>query len=167
MSFVVILRGPAGVGKSTISNKLKEKIQNAVHVDIDKFKHMISKESSNVRTNIAHKIGICFLQELIKNGFSIVVEEIFREDYYKELVKLFEDSNCLVTKVFISAPLEIVIQRDQRRTEKIKGTEVITKLWKEIQPIDEDIILDSSQYNSDEIVEKILFKAKEKFRDFF
>ena len=157
MSFAIIIRGPAGTGKSEISNQLKQDIPNLIHLDIDIFKHILSKESSNVRSEIAHNVGSFFLKQLIKNKFNIVVEEIFREGYYLEVIRLLEKSRYKVIKIFLTASKEVLINRDKKRT-KNKGVEIISKLQKEIIPLKEDLIIDTTDKSIKEIKSIIIRK---------
>lgn len=157
MPFAIIIRGPAGVGKSEISNKLRQDIPNLIHLDIDLFKHIISEESSKVRSDIAHNVGSFFLKQLIQNNFNIIVEEIFREDYYLEIIRLLEESNYKIIKVFLSASKNILVKRDSKRA-KNKGKEIISRLLKEIVPLDEDLIIDTTNKTINQVKSIIIKK---------
>ncbi|MFT4303623.1 MAG: zeta toxin family protein [Candidatus Woesearchaeota archaeon] len=157
MGFAIIIRGPAGTGKSEISNHLKKDIPNIIHLDIDKFKHIISKNSSNVRSAIAHNVGSFFLKQLMENNFNIVVEEIFREEYYNEIIKILEEGDYKIIKVFLTASKEMLLMRDRERA-KNKGEEIIVKLEQEIKPLNEDLIIDTGEKTIEEIKYIILKK---------
>lgn len=157
MSFAILIRGPAGTGKSEISNQLKKDISNLIHLDIDKFKHIISKDSSTIRSTIAHNVGSFFLRQLIKNNFNVVVEEIFREDYYNEVIQILKRSNYKIVKVFLTASKETLLKRDKERA-KNKGEEIISKLEQEIKPLNEDLIIDTTEKTIEEIKSIILKK---------
>lgn len=160
MPFAILLRGPAGAGKSTLGELLKKRLPNAVHLDVDRFKHIISLESSKTRSTIAHNVGLYFLKQLMEHEFPIIVEEIFLPEYYQEVSVFLKKLPYTLLRVFITAPLEVLVERDRTRSVKTKGREVISRLHSEIQPIDEDLVIDSSKYSSDEIVEMILAKLK-------
>ncbi len=157
MSIAIIIRGPAGAGKSEISNQLKNDIPNLIHLDIDQFKHIISKDSSNVRSTIAHNVGSFFLKQLIKNHFNIVVEEIFMEDYYNKIIQILKESDYNIIKIFITASKETLLKRDKNRA-KNKGEKIISKLEKEIKPLNEDLIIDTTNKTIKEIKSIILTK---------
>lgn len=155
MSFAIIIRGPAGTGKSEISNQLKNDIPNLIHLDIDKFKHIISKDSSNIRSTISHDVGSFFLKQLIKNNFNVIIEEIFRKDYYNEIIQILKESNYTILKIFLTASKETLIKRDKHR-DKNKGEEIISKLEQEIKSLNEDLIIDTNNKTIEEIKSIIL-----------
>jgi len=159
-SFAVIIRGPAGTGKSTIGELLKQKLPNTVHVDIDKFKNIISKDSSPQRTKIAHNVGTHFLNQLIEYKYNIIVEEIFREDYYAAVVDMLKNNNYKVLTVFLTTTLEVALQRDTERETKTKGEKIISQLHKEITSLGEDLTIDTSEKNASEAVTIILEELK-------
>ncbi len=156
----IIIRGPAGSGKSTIAKNLRNKLKNYIHLDIDKFKHIISKDSSNMRTRIAQNVGIFFINQLIKEKLNIIVEEIFRIEYYIEVRNLFLKNNYKVISIFLKSPLNKLIERDKSRKIKTKGRQIITNLHKEIKPFKQDFIIDSSKRSKEEILKIILKQIK-------
>ena len=152
----IIIRGPAGAGKSTIAKILKKKINNSIHLDIDKFKHIISQDSNLIRTKISHNVGIFFINQLIKEKFNIIIEEIFREGYYNQVKDLLEKKSYKVVPVFLKSPLKKLKERDKSRKVKTKGEKVITKLHEEIKPLKNELVIDSSKNNKNNIVQIIL-----------
>ncbi len=143
MPFAIIIRGPSGVGKSSISKQLKQHIPKLIHLDIDSFKHIISKESSDLRSEIAHKVGSFFLTQLIHNKFNVIIEEILREKYYREVTKLLKKSKYKVITIFLAASKDELIKRDKNRV-KNKGVKIISALYQEITPLQEDLIINTT-----------------------
>ena len=153
---IIILRGPAGVGKSTVAELLQKKLgENWVHLDIDKIKHTISETSSPIRSEIAHRVGKYFIEELLSNNFNIIVEEIFRENFYKELLSLIERSHSSVHKFFLRADINTLITRNASRV-KIKDHKTIQDLHSEIQPLEGEKILETSNYSTEQLAELII-----------
>lgn len=148
----VVMRGPAGVGKSTIGNLLKSKISNSVHVDIDQFRQMISKESSDVRRTIARNVSRYFLEQLVENDYNVIIDEMFTDEaYYREILGILEDAQYQITTVLLTAPVETAIERDLTRAVKTKGAETISKLHARIQPFgDELLTVDTSAHTAEE-----------------
>jgi len=157
MSFAIIIRGPAGAGKSEIASQLAQGLPNSIHLDIDKFKHVISKDSSQIRNVIAHDVGSFFLKQLIKNNFNVVIEEVFREDYYHKIIQIFKESNYPVVTIFLTASKETLLKRDKERV-KNKGEKIITRIEKEIKPLNEDLIIDTTNKKIEEIKSIIIKK---------
>lgn len=152
----VIIRGPAGVGKSSLSQILHEKIFNSAHIDIDLLKRMMSHDSSDTRTSVAHTVTLFFIGELAAKGYNIIVEEIFKEIHLIPTKELLEKLGYRVLIVFLTAPLPQLIERDHCREIKEKGAGVISRLHKEIRPGKEDIIIDTAENSLDKSVESIL-----------
>lgn len=156
----LVIRGPAAVGKSTVAAKLHEKIEHSAHVDVDLLKRMISLESTKARTEIAHKVALSFVSELAAHGFSIIIEEIFREKDFAELQRTLKSAGYEAKTFFLWLPKEELVRRDAGRQYKVKGEEVISRLAEEIQPYEEDIIIDVSGLGAEEVVQKILAHLK-------
>ncbi|OGN27933.1 MAG: hypothetical protein A3A33_04190 [Candidatus Yanofskybacteria bacterium RIFCSPLOWO2_01_FULL_49_25] len=153
----IILRGPIGVGKSTIAEELKEELSDGwVHLDIDKLKHVISKDSSKLRTTIAHNVALYFLEQLIKNRFNVIVEEIFKEKIYRDAQDLLGRYNYKILKVFLTTPVDVSIERDKNRKNKTRGEKVVTDFHNQIKPLGEDLTIDTSKHSLEEAAELIL-----------
>jgi|CXWL01.1.fsa_nt_gi cytidylate kinase len=152
----IIIRGPAGVGKSTVANLLHSKIPNSAKIDVDLIKRMISEDSSVIRTNIAHSVSFSFAKELINNHYNIIIEEVFRDDHYFDVRKVFVESDYKCVTFFLSASLETLIQRDSDRKTKTKGKETISNLNKEILPRKNEIVINTEQLSIEEVVHNIM-----------
>jgi predicted kinase len=157
-NIAIIIRGPSGIGKSTVASLVHEKIENSANIDIDVIKRMISFDSTKERTEIAHAVTRSFVKELIDKNFNIIIEEIFRDDHYEKIIKILDESHYNHYTFFLTAPLELLIQRDAQRENKIKGSETITRLYKEIQPRENEIVLDVASLSTQEIVDVMLSK---------
>lgn len=152
----VIIRGPSGVGKSTIATLLHKKLPKSACIDIDLLKRMVSEESSPERTQIAHVVALSFAEQLMKNDYNIILDEIFRDEHYVKFQSLFARANYRLISIFLSAPLSVLIERDRKRTQKVKGEEIISRLYSEIVPRHDDVVIAMATSDNDVIVEKIL-----------
>lgn len=159
MPFAIIIRGPAGAGKSEISRLLIDKIPSLVCLEIDVFKYMISEQPSPIRSAIAHEVGSFFLRQLIKNGFSMVLDEIFREDYYIQVTRELEEAGYKIIKVFVTAPKEVLVERDKARDKNI-GEEMICRLSYEIISLDEDVVIDTSKKSAQQAAHEVTEKLR-------
>ncbi len=164
MSVVVILRGPSGVGKSTISRHIQEKLgRNWVVIDVDAFKHYVPLKEDNVnraeRTEIAHDVSQFFAKELYEKGYNVILEEMYRQKHNDTLLKFLDDNDMRYIKVFLRASLDDVISRSQHRDKKVP-TEETRRLYGEVQPYEGDVVIDTSQYGSEDAAEVIIKKIQ-------
>lgn len=154
----IILRGPSGTGKSTVGNLLKQSIQGSVHIDVDLLKHMISFESSETRSSIAHNVTLFFLKQLVRAGYStVIIDEIFRKDFFDQVTGVLKKYKLPVQSFFLMAEEADLIRRDRGRIGKTKGRQTIQRLYEEIVPFPEDIIIQTTK-RSPIIVGKSILK---------
>jgi adenylylsulfate kinase-like enzyme len=154
---LILLRGPAGAGKSTLGEMLKDTLgESWVHLDIDKIKHFISGKSSETRSTIGHNVANYFMEQLFQNGFNVIAEEIFREGYYKQVLEKCKKQNIQTYQFFLSAPLDTLVQRDQDREGKTKGREDVELLHGLIKPLEGEAVLDANTQNQNDLVKTII-----------
>lgn len=165
MNSVLILRGPSGVGKSTISHLIQEKLGvNWTVIDVDKFKHYMPYKEGRVnraeRTEIAHDVSHYFAKQMYDKGYDVILEEMYRQAHNDSLVKFLKANNMGYLKVFLSAPIEDIIQRSRDRG-KVVPEEETRRFYAETQPLEDDFIIDTTQHSSDEAADLIIGKLGE------
>lgn len=163
-NYVVILRGPSGVGKSTISSIIQQKLGASwAVIDVDKFKHYmpLKEDKSNraERTEIAHNVGNYFAKSMYDKGYSVILEEMYRERHNDQLVQLLETNGMRYIKLFLSAPLDALIQRSKER-EKSVPEEETRRFYDETQPLPDDFVIDTSVYSSEQAADMIITKIR-------
>jgi adenylylsulfate kinase-like enzyme len=162
MNSVIILRGPSGVGKSTISHKIQKKLGvNWTVIDVDKFKHyMPMKEGQSnraERSRIAHDVSKYFAKQMYDKGYDVILEEMYKKDYNDSIVEFLTQNNMSYLKVFLSAPVELVLERAKAREKKVPDEE-IRRHFSEIEAYPDDFVIDTTQYSSAEIANLIIQK---------
>jgi len=163
-NFVVILRGPSGVGKSTISSIIQEKLgSNWTVIDVDKFKHYmpLKEDKSNraERTEIAHDVGNYFAKAMYDKGYNVILEEMYRQRHNDQLVQFLTSNNMSYVKVFLSAPLDALIQRSKEREKNVPEEET-RRFYEEAQPLPEDLVIDTSTYSSEQAADMIIARVQ-------
>ena len=139
MSYYIIIRGPLGCGKSTISKRLS-KILKAKYLAVDRVldKNNLTKElefgyisqRSFIKANeiIAPKAGI-FLQK----GTPIVFDgNFYLKSQIDDLIKRLDFPHHVFT---LRAPLEVCIERDRLR-EKTHGEDATRAVYKKSTEFD-------------------------------
>lgn len=165
MNTVVILRGPSGVGKSTISQIIQEKCgPNWTVIDVDKLKHYMplkeGKTNRAERTEIAHDVAQYFTKAMYDKGYNVILEEMYRKDHNDRIVRFLRENDMRYIKVFLSAPLEDVLQRSSSRQEKNVPESEIRRLYEETQPYPDDLLIDTSKHSSEEAANLIVQQLK-------
>ena len=119
MNYYIIIRGPLGCGKTTISEKLAE-IINAKHFAIDRIiegdNFTIEEEDGYVSQNNFKKANEIIADEaigILKDGQSVIFDGNF---YWKSQIDDLIDRLDFPYYVFtLKAPLDLCIDRDAKR----------------------------------------------------
>lgn len=119
MSYYIIIRGPLGSGKSTVSSKLC-KLLNAEHISIDRVldEHNLTKDKergyiSQKSFKKANEIVVPKIKDILKSGKLVVIDGNF---YWKsqidDLIERLKHTHRVFT---LTAPVEVCIDRDIQR----------------------------------------------------
>lgn len=154
----IIIRGPAAVGKTTIAQALKEALPEYVLLSIDMFRHMISKESTAFRRTIARNVGEYFLKQVTENNLSVILEEVFHDDYHERLLSILHDKEYRILGIFINAPNDVLLSRNRNRS-KVKSEEIILRFADQSKAKDGELVIDANRYSVVEIVAQIIVKV--------
>jgi hypothetical protein len=119
---ILILRGPPGVGKSTVAQKVISLVPSSkvALVSIDVLQHMDRRNVSRdkLKLGIYHAVLIC--RSFAREGFTTVVEYTFDRDLDFFLEKIFQPHSgpptpCLVQLFYLDAQFDIVARRNASR----------------------------------------------------
>lgn len=132
MSFYLIIRGPLGCGKSTISKKLADEL-GAEHIAIDSVLDenglTYEKEEGYISQNNFKKANE-LIEPMAKKFLEAGVPVIFDGNFYWQ--SAIEDLTGRLaypyTVFTMKVPLEICIQRDKERT-KSYGEDAVTVVY--------------------------------------
>jgi predicted kinase len=121
MSYYVIIRGPAGVGKTTVAKAVAKRI-NARYISLDKILHEKDRgpveggqinEQSFIRVN---RVVIPKTKKLLKQGKNVVLDGNFYYKYHLEdLIRKVNQQHFIFT---LDAPVSVCISRDANRARK-------------------------------------------------
>jgi predicted kinase len=130
MKKVLIIKGPSGIGKSSIS-EIISKNHNYKHCDADEFKWMFSHGRSKERTEIGEYLGYIYAKELIKRGYNLIIEAL-SEKYLKRLYPLLKKNKYKITRILLKAPLDQCIKNNQNRKRKGYEESVIREVYNKL-----------------------------------
>lgn len=167
MNSVIVLRGPSGVGKSTISHLIQEKLgKNWTVIDVDKFKHYMPMKDGQSnraeRTKIAHDVSMFFAKEMYDKGYDVILEEMYKKTYNDAIVGFLEVNKMQYLKVYLDAPIDLVVERAKAREKEVPDDE-IRRHFSEIEPYADDFVIDTTKYSSEEAADLIINKLQSQY----
>ena len=160
MTYYIIIRGPLGIGKSTIAKELAKKLK-AEYISIDK---VLKKHDLDI---IDKKEGCIPAENFIK-GDDLIIPKIKETDkivildgcfYHKEQIEHLKKNLKPIFIFTLKAPLAVCIERDKKR-EKPYGKEAAKAVYDLVSRFDYGNIIDTENKNVDETVKEILSYLK-------
>ncbi|HBS48385.1 TPA: hypothetical protein DEO28_00280 [Candidatus Dependentiae bacterium] len=163
MSYFIIIRGPAGVGKTTIAKALAKSL-NGYHISLDEIlaKHgldYIASETciSENKMLAANKIVIPIAKEKLAAGQIVIFDESF---YHKSPIEdLISQLKFPYFVYTLKADLEICVARNKQRTNPL-DEQAIKDVFKLVSKFDYGIVINTNNQTIDEIMNEILSFTK-------
>ncbi|MBI4016264.1 MAG: AAA family ATPase [Candidatus Aenigmarchaeota archaeon] len=166
MPKLVMIRGPAGSGKSTCAKILQKKLgMNTALIEMDYLYYHI------LQNDVNHKMVFdCMVRMadiFLKNGYTVILEGVFTVPYNKKTQKLEHDKLYVLAKkhnvdlkiFFLDVSLERAIKRDiKRHGKKRLRAAYIQKLNEKTHARrhEHDIEINTSKLSSSQVVNKML-----------
>lgn len=156
MSFVIILRGPAGAGKTSVSKRLSE-VLKAHHISIDKIKKEKGLKHSEEEKLQANKYVIEEARKMLAKGKIVIIDEVF---YYESQIKEILDNVSSESYIFsLHAPLDVCLRRNgERRKNNLRKMkdEDVKEVYELVSKFDSGIKINTDCKPVDETVSEIL-----------
>jgi cytidylate kinase len=161
--FVIVIAGPTGVGKTTLS-KMLSKYYNCAYISEDEItKEIFPDVYKNIEdypdmVKIAESQLLKRTKEIFDSGECIVIDRInLGKEFIEEIKKAFHKH--LILKV-LWPPMETTIERDKRREGWTSGEISIKQFYKEyegLKPIiGERNYIDNSHQTPEETLERFI-----------
>jgi len=160
MSYYIIIRGPLGIGKSTIAQGLA-KILHAEYVPIDSIleKHSLDAIDKGAKCIPARnfikadEIILPSIKEKLKIGKKVIFDACFyHKEHIEHIIKNLPYPHYVFT---LKAPLEVCIKRDSKR-KKTHGKDAATAVHHLVSRFDYGIVIDTNKKNLKQTIEEIL-----------
>jgi chloramphenicol 3-O-phosphotransferase len=120
VSRVILLNGPAGVGKTTVGRMLAGRAPNGACIHGDDLKEFIvSRQAGAVSTGLAYVNGASIAANFVEAGYELVVFDFVfeRGEYVDRFLRTF--SLAVPVHLFtLWAPLETVAARERLRSDR-------------------------------------------------
>lgn len=154
MSFYVVIRGPAGIGKTTVAKLLARRL-HASFISFDKIRvrHAIGlSEKQRIKAN---EIGIPLARKKLLNGIPVVFDGVFYHASQLKHLKKNLHYPCIVFS--LAAPVSTVVARDAKRRGKAKlGKRKISNFYPAVAKFQPGIVINTLGKTARKIVEEIL-----------
>ncbi len=120
MSYFIMIRGPLGCGKTTISKELANRL-SATYLSVDDLlsKHGLDQAPKGAECipldNFikGHNLIMSDLKQSLENSIIVIIDACF---YHLDAIKHFENNLSFKNFTFnLKAPVEVCIQRDKNR----------------------------------------------------
>jgi broad-specificity NMP kinase len=133
---LLVINGPAGVGKSTIASLLVKKRKGSALVRGDQLKDfVIDKPDDDRASRVTYRNGAAVCSELLESGFRFVVFDfIFNDlDARNDFLTRVQPAVSFVT-VFVTlwASQHVVLNRRRSRIEEDRYVHLMEESWNQI-----------------------------------
>lgn len=121
-----LITGPAGVGKSTISNEIAKRSNKSVLLEGDEFYHQVvsSYQPAWLEGNhldVFWKVVESSINIYLDNGYDVIFNYIIGVDDYLKLKETFKDYKTKFVVLLVDE--ETIVKRDKLRPEEFQMNE--------------------------------------------
>jgi predicted kinase len=164
MNFLIIIRGPLGIGKSTIAKNLALKL-NGDYISVDdilaqnNLDQIDEKEGCIPLANFlkVNELILSRLKSVSQSGKPMIVDGNF---YHQQQIEDLVQKSLIPSYVFtLTAPLETCIQRDEQR-QKSYGKEATVAVYSLVSKFNYGQVIETSTLSAEETIELILSGLK-------
>jgi len=159
---LIVVRGPIGVGKSSVSKGLQRGLPHASFIETDVLKHMAGPDGSSPwRRRIAHDTSAFMVQQLLKVPRTAIIE--VHTKYPEEVDRyaaMAADLSVPSVNVLLTAPLEVCRERTVNRP--MPGVvyepdySLVDAYYCNLEPQPGDLVYDTTNLGATAIVADIL-----------
>ena len=158
MSFYIIIRGPLGIGKTTIAEALSKKIQGE-HIAYDRILEEHDLEGDKEEGFISQKnflkaneIAVSQSKEFLDKGTPIVFDgNFYWKSQVEDLISKLDYPHYVFT---LSAPLGVCIERDDKRN-KSYGKGAAEVVYGKTTEFNYGTVIDTNCKTAEEVVDEI------------
>ncbi len=164
-TFVCLITGPMGAGKSSVSNALANKFERSAVIEVDKLRGMIKggfvkpspyTEEVELQLSLSAKNACDMADNFLEKGFNVFIDGIVGRKLLKQYSNFFKDKNF---KAFLLLPSpEALLARFDDRGDYLELRERTTELHKIFSEKRDQLnlqTLDSSDQTLEETVDEI------------
>lgn len=117
--FLLLIDGPMGSGKTTVSAILHKKVKNTAHIGLDRIKWFVSGFKRNKAQNtMTRAVGMAMAKEYLRQGVNVIVEQGMRKETIKKYKKVAKNYKVNFFVYQLHIPKKVSLLRVKQRLEK-------------------------------------------------
>jgi predicted kinase len=132
---VIIINGPSGVGKSTVSHIFSRDIRNGVHIDVDILRHLVARHQlTHDQVHLAYRNAAALADNFLAEGYTVIVDGVFPKG--SDLAAFRRALTTPRAEVYVytlSGKLPVIQQREAMKTGSDSFRKRVSKLHKAMQ----------------------------------
>lgn len=155
--FFIIIRGPLGIGKTTIAKELAKQL-NAKYISIDEvlaYNKLDKIEGKSIPLKNFIKANLLIMPEvkqMLSEGKSIIFDgNFYHKEQIKDLINSLKYKNYVFT---LKAPLNVCIARNKTR-KRVYGKNATRAVYNLVSKFDYGIDINTNNKTIKEIVDEI------------
>ena len=114
--FLLLIDGPMGSGKTTVSAILHEKVKNTAHIGLDRIKWFVSGFKRNKAQNtMTRAVGMAMTKEYLRQGINVIVEQGMRKETIKKYERVAKNHKVNFFVYQLNIPKEVSLERVKQR----------------------------------------------------
>ena len=130
---VVLLNGPAGIGKTTVGRRLAERAANGVCIEGDSLKGFIVSRDQHRPRGMAFRAAGALADVYLDAGFELVlVDFVFESERHVDAFRRSVSAGTAVQLVTLWAPLSVVTAREAVRPGRERLGARVGECWNAI-----------------------------------
>ena len=173
--FLLILDGPMGTGKTTVSKLLHKKLEGTALISLSDVKKLIfGHEKDHAYNKSSQEIILVMVNEYLKLGISVIAEWAMRKDRVEAFKKIASKNSAKFFIYQLAGPKTLLLRRVKERTRILLDKKVLPKrnianieknfeshhLFHAENKYNRAIILNSEKLSASQITNKILKDIK-------
>ncbi len=157
---IYLVSGPIGVGKSTTTKVLADKLDRCALIEGDHLLHMFKWEAYPTweqRLNLSWMNIVAIARNIIEHDFNVVIDFVV-EDEFDWFCEQISDLNVRLVYVVLRADQETLLERLNKRGDNLDSIKrslfLLNKL--ENSPANSKFMFDTTNWNPADVAEEII-----------